>query len=229
LELATALALGFEGSALELALTCQRAEHRATGVPCGVLDQVASAAGVPGCALLIDCSTLQVQPVRLPDAMAVVVVHSGQRRSLGQTGYAQRRAECIDAERWIGPLRGADAAALAGIPDPVLRRRARHVISENQRVRDFVDCMHAGDVSGAGQLLSASHASLRDDYQVSTDVVDQLVERLESLPGVRGARIMGGGFGGAVVALADPGAIDVGWTVAPVGGAHRWEADELSR
>src|SRR5690606_15965580 len=104
LEVAAALALGFEGTPVELALACQRAEQRASGVPCGVMDQLASAAGVEGHLLRIDCRSLEVVPVPLPDGVEVVAVHSGQRRTLAGSAYADRRAGCEAAEREIGPL-----------------------------------------------------------------------------------------------------------------------------
>ena len=213
LEVAVALALGFDGSALGLARTCQRAEQAASGVPCGVMDQLASAAGVAGHALLVDCATLTVTPVPLPDGVDVVVVHSGQRRSLPTSAYAERRAECEAAAAVVGPLREAGVDDVARIGDPVLRRRARHVVSENARVVAFADALGAGDLDGAGRLMAESHRSLADDFEVSTPVLDRLVHRLSQTPGVHGARLTGAGFGGCVVALAEPGALDEGWTV----------------
>ena len=221
LEVAVALALGFDGPPVDLALVCQRAEQRSSGVPSGVLDQLASAAGVAGSALLLDCTTLDVRPVPLPADLAVVVVDSGQRRTLAGSAYAERRAQCEAAEREVGPLRSATADDVAGIGDPVLQRRARHVVTENARVRAFVDALERDDRPALGRLLDESHASLRDDFEVSTDVLDALVDRLRRIPGVHGARMMGGGFGGAAVALADPGALDEGWTVTAVEGARR--------
>jgi galactokinase len=221
LEVAVALALGFDGTPVELALACQRAEQRAAGVPSGVLDQLASAAGVAGAALLLDCATLDVRPVPLPDGVAVVVVDSGQRRTLAGSAYAERRAQCEAAEAVIGPLRTAGVADVERLSDPVLRRRARHVVSENARVTAFVAALTGGDLAAAGRLLGESHASLRDDFEVSTPALDALVERLAATPGVHGARMTGGGFGGAVVALTEPGALAEGWTVTAVGGATR--------
>ena len=220
LEVAVALALGFEGSPLELALACQRAEQEASGVPSGVMDQLASAAGVAGHALLIDCSTLAVRPVPLPDDVEVVVVHSGQTRTLVGSAYAERRAQCEAAAAVVGPLGQVDLAAVASLPDPVVRARARHVVSENQRVRDFAAALEARDLRACGQLMHASHASLRDDFAVSTPTLDGLVADLSSRPGVHGARLTGAGFGGCVVALTDPGALAAGWHVTAVGGAH---------
>ncbi len=223
LEVAVALALGFTGSATDLALLCQRAEQRASGVPCGVMDQLASAAGVEGHALLIDCATLEVEPVPLPEDLAVVVVDSGQPRRLAASGYAERRAQAEAAQRALGPLRAASVADAEALEDGVLARRARHVITECARVLDFVAALRAGDLARAGALLTASHVSLRDDAEVSTPELDALVDQLTATPGVLGARLMGGGFGGCVVALAEPGAAVAGWAVRAAVGARRDE------
>lgn len=209
LEVAVALALGFDGDTRSLAQLCQRAEQQASGVPCGIMDQLTSAAGVDGALLLIDCRTLDVTPVELSEDVAVVVVDSGERRFLASSAYAARRAECAAAEAVIGPLRDATMDDLTALDDPVLVWRAKHVVTENARVLAFVAALRAGDVGSAGALMTASHASLRDDFEVSTPGLDALVDRLIATPGVHGARLTGGGFGGSVVALTDPG-VDVG-------------------
>jgi len=219
LELAVALALGFEGEPLALAQLCQRAEHVATGVPCGIMDQLASAAGVAGHALLIDCHRLDVTPVPFPTGVDVLVVHSGQPRALVDSAYAARVAECAAAERVIGPLRLASRGDLRRITDPVVEARARHVVGENERVRHVADALAAGDIAEVGRVMVASHESLRDLYEVSTPVLDALVQRLVATPGVFGARLTGAGFGGCVVALAEPNAVDDGWLVRPSAGA----------
>lgn len=219
LEVAVALALGFEGTPLELARACRRAEQRASGVPCGIMDQLASAAGVDGALLLIDCRSEEVQPVALPASAAVVAVHSGQERTLAGSAYADRRAECEAAEAEIGPLRDAKPTDVERLADPTLRARARHVVSENARVLAFVDALGEGDLTAAGALMVASHRSLAEDFAVSTPALDELVARLVATPGVHGARLTGGGFGGAVVALADPGAGVDGWWLQPSRGA----------
>lgn len=220
LEVAVALALGFEGPGLDLALACQRAEQRASGVPCGILDQLTSVSGVEGHALVMDCGALTVRPVPLPEDLDVVVVHSGQQRTLAGSAYAERRAECEAAQDVIGPLAAAGEDDVRGIDDPVLRRRARHVVTENQRVRAAADAMAAGDLVALGELFVASHRSLRDDFECSTPVVDALVERLQATPGVYGARMTGGGWGGCVVAIAQPGMLEEGWHVRPGAGAR---------
>lgn len=221
LEVSVALALGATGSPLEVALLCQRAEQRASGVPCGIMDQLASTAAVAGSAVLIDCTSLELQPVELPppsDA-EIVVVHSGVPRALAGSAYAERAAQCANAARIIGPLREATSADLERISHPLVRARARHVISENERVLAFVAALRAGDLAGAGALMRASHESLRDDFEVSTPELDALVARLVATPGVFGARLTGAGFGGCVVALTRPGAVSEGWKVQAVAGA----------
>jgi galactokinase len=205
LEVAIAVAIGFEGSAIELAQLCQRAEQRASGVPCGIMDQLASAAGVDGHALRIDCTSLDVQLVRLPDDVDVVVVDSGQPRALATSAYAERAAACQAAQGVIGPLAAATLADLEQIDDEIVRRRARHVVTENQRVDAFAAALTAGDRSRLGAAMAASHASLRDDFEVSTPVLDALVQELAATDGVIGARLTGAGFGGCVVALVEPG------------------------
>ena len=219
LELAVALALGFEGTPLELALACQRAEQIASGVPCGIMDQLASAAGVAGHALLIDCRTNEVTPVPLLAGLQVVVVHSGEARALAGSAYAERRVQCEAAADEIGPLRDATAADVASLSDPVVRRRARHVVTENARVHAFVDALDRRDPGTAGRLMVESHASLRDDFEVSTPALDALVERLTATPGVLGARLTGAGFGGCVVALVHAEVEVEGWRVRPAAGA----------
>lgn len=222
LEVSVALALGFAGTTRELAELAQRAEQTASGVPCGIMDQLASAAGVAGHALLIDCHTLEVEPVPLPDGVEVRVIHSGQARQLAGSAYAERRAAVEAAQETLGPLRLlTDAAAADALADPVLRRRARHVISENARVRAFAAALRSGDLGTAGEAMAESHRSLRDDFEVSTDVLDALVARLGATPGVFGARLTGAGFGGCVVALTEPGALREGWLVHASAGAHR--------
>ncbi len=222
LELATALALGFEGDALKLAQLCRRAEMRASGVPCGIMDQLVIAAGIAGHALLIDCGDLTVEPVKIPDDVEVVVQFVAHR-TLAGSAYADRVAECTAAEEFVGPLRTASFDRAESITDPVIRARAQHVICENQRVRDFAAVLRDGDLRSAGALMVASHDSLRDLYHTSTPVMDAAVEHLIDQRGVYGARMTGGGFGGCVVALTEPGALTDGWVVRAVDGAHRVE------
>jgi galactokinase len=218
LEVAVALALGFDGSIIELAQLTQRAENRASGVPTGIMDQLSIAAGRAGHALLIDCGQLTVTPCPLPDDIEVVVRFVARRTLVG-SAYADRVAECAAAEAEIGPLRLASPADAAGVSDPLVRRRAMHVVAENQRVRDFAAALQAHDLGEAGRLMVAGHESLRDLYETSTPVMDAAVEQLCATPGVWGARMTGGGFGGCVVALTEPGAVHDGWIVEAVDGA----------
>ncbi len=222
LEVAVALALGYSGDAVGLAQLCRRAEMRASGVPCGIMDQLTIAAGIAGHALLIDCGDLTIEPVRIPDDVEIVVQFVVHRTLVG-SAYADRVAECAAAEALIGPLRNAGLDDLLSIPDAIMRARALHVISENQRVREFSTALQGGDLTSAGALMVASHYSLRDHYETSTPVMDAAVEHLIGQPGVYGARMTGGGFGGCVVALTEPGAISGGWVVRAVGGASRVE------
>jgi galactokinase len=163
----------------DAALACQRAEQKATGVQVGVMDQFASALGRRGCALLLDCATLDYQLVPFPDEVAIAVIDSGEHRSLASTPYNQRRRE-----------------AESGDP-----KRMRHVNTELARVHAFVDALHARDFGLMGRLVKESHQSLRDDFEVSTTNVDELVDRADAIPGCYGARIMGAGFGGSIIAL----------------------------
>ena len=220
LEVAVALALGDPGTPLEVARRCQRAEQLATGVSCGIMDQLASASGVDGAALLMDCATDQVTPVVVPTDAWFHVLHSGQQRELVGSEYATRRAQCERAVESVGPLPVADDAAIERIDDPVVRARARHVRSECRRVESFAEALARGDLAEAGELMNESHRSLRDDFEVSTAALDALVARLLGTDGVLGARLTGAGFGGCVVALTRPGVELDGWRVLPGPGAR---------
>jgi galactokinase len=218
LSVALAEVFGVLGTPEDMARLCQKAEH-SIGVPVGLMDPLVCAGGRAGHALLIDFDTMATQPVPIPLGAEIVVVDSGQRRTLGTTAYAARVAECATAAEVVGPLGRSREDDLAALHDPMLRQRARHVITECVRVRDTADALARGDLVGAGALLSESHRSLADDFGVSTPVLDELVQDLESCPGVLGARMTGAGFGGCVVALTHRGAIDTvtwptpAWTV----------------
>jgi galactokinase len=207
LEVSLALALcdaaGLELEPLELARACQEAEYVATAVPCGIMDQIASIAGRRDHALLLDCRSLEIEYVPLPDELDVLIVHSGKSRALAGSAYAERRAACeaVAARLGIPALRDATPELVADEP------RARHVVSENARVLAAADALKAGDLETVGRLLSESHASLRDDFEVSTPELDLLVGELERA-GALGARLTGAGFGGCVVAIARPGTVN---------------------
>ena len=224
LELATALALGYQGNAQELAKLCRRGEHRATGMPCGILDQLSIAAAVEGHALLIDCHTLETTPVAVPDDLDIVIRFIAHRTLVGSK-YADRVRECAVAEQTIGPLRLATITDCAAISDPLIRSRTRHVIEENQRVREFCVALAANDRRRLGEILVEGHNSLRDQFATSTAEMDNAVQALCALPGVHGARMTGGGFGGCIVALCEPGSVSDGWVVRPVGAAGHVAGD----
>lgn len=220
LEVSVALALGFDGTLHELAHAAQRAEHAAVGVPCGLLDQIAAVFGKEGHALLVDFRSEEALPVPIADGVDIVVLNPGESRQLATSEYAARRADCETAEAEVGPLRDAKVGDLDAIADPAVRRRARHVITENQRVMDAAKALRRGDWAEVGDAMFASHRSLRDDFGVSTSTLDALVEQLASTPGVHGARLTGAGFGGCVVALTEPGALPFVTPVRPSRGAR---------
>ena len=219
LECAIGRALGFDGTPLELAQTARRAEHSATGVPTGIMDQFCIAAATAGHATLIDCHELTVEHVPVPDDIDIVVRFIAHRTLLG-SAYADRVAECGRAEAEIGPLRIATLDQLATIDDDTIRRRARHVVNENERVRQFASALRRADYPELGRLMVAGHASLRDDYDTSTPQMDAAVDELNATPGVFGARMTGGGFGGCLVAICEPGTIRDGWVVRASAGAR---------
>ncbi len=202
LEVALAVALcaaaDFWLEPTELARVCQRAEQRASGVPCGIMDQLTSVAGRVGHALLIDCRSLEIEPIPIPAELEIVVVHSGLPRALAGSAYAERRAACERTAARLGLEALRDATAEQVTDDP----RARHVVSENARVLEAADALRSSDLARLGGLMAASHASLRDDFEVSTPELDALVTELTAA-GALGARLTGAGFGGCVVALAD--------------------------
>jgi galactokinase len=191
----------------DLARLCSRVENDWVGAETGLLDQLAALFGEPGHAVRIDFATLAVD--RVPLALGgwrLVTLASGASHSHAQSGYNARRRECREACAALGvrSLREAGAKDLARLPEP-LRRRARHVAAENERVDAMVAALAAGDLAQAGRLLDASHASLRDDYEASVPAVERTVAALKAA-GAAGARMVGGGFGGSVLALLPPGA-----------------------
>ena len=202
LEVAAALAFGIDADAATIAAVCRRAEHIATSVPCGIMDQLTSVAGVKDHALLIDCHTLDITPIRIPECVSVWVV-AVSSRTLDGSEYPTRVAQCAAAEREIGPLRSADFASANNIADPVIRARARHVVGENERVRTFAAALVAGDAREAGNIMYEGHRSLSHDFETSTPTMDAAVDHFARVPGVHGVRMTGGGFGGCVVILAD--------------------------
>lgn len=182
-----------------IAQMAQRAEVRYAKVNCGIMDQMASSLALPSMMLFLDTRTLERELIAFPPLATLLVLHSGVDRSLAATAYNQRREECQRAARRLGieSLRDATLEAIGELPDP-LGRRVRHVVTENARV---LAAVASGQASCLGELMSASHRSLRDDYEVSTLQLDALVGLLQDHPAVFGAKLTGAGFGGACVAL----------------------------
>ncbi|HUU09849.1 MAG TPA: galactokinase [Phycisphaerae bacterium] len=201
-----------------LALLCQSAEHR-VGVRCGIMDQFISLHGRRGHAIVLDCRDLSYEAVPLPaDRAKVVVIDSGVRRKLTTGAYNERRSQC---EEGAGRLRKFDEnirqlrdvpvdlfEALEEALPQVVRRRCRHVVTEDARVAESIEALGAGDLDRFGRLINASHNSLRDDYEVSGRELDLLVEIARSVEGVLGSRLTGAGFGGCTVSLVRPGAVE---------------------
>ncbi len=210
LELATARAFaavsGFPWDPATMARIGQQAENQWVGVRCGIMDQMISAAGRAGHALLIDCRTLQYEAVPLPAGTTVVVLDTATRRGLVDSAYNERRGQCEAAARLFGvpALRDVSLAQfnkLAARLDEATRKRARHVISENERTLGAAEAMKRGDAELLGELMNASHVSLRDDFQVSSRELDAMVECGRGVRGCLGIRMTGAGFGGCAVAL----------------------------
>lgn len=190
-----------------LAQIGQLAEHRFAGCQCGIMDQLVSARAEAGAALLIDCRSLEATPVPLADDLAVMIIHSGISRELVDGAYNSRRMQCEQVATHFGlvALRDLEMKTLeAGLSNlhPVAARRARHVVSENTRTRTAADALARSDLPQLGALMAASHASMRDDFEITTPAIDGLVALLQVAIGADGgARMTGGGFGGAVVAI----------------------------
>ena len=217
LEVACAYALlrriGVQPDLTALARLCQRAENEYVGARCGIMDQFVACHGRAGHALLLDCRDLSFRHVALRFAVAtrVMVCNSMVRHALASSEYNERRAQCEAGVRQLAVRRpltrslrdvsSVEFADLAPGLDPLLQRRCRHVITENERVSAAAAAIERGDAAGFGQLMYASHASLRDDYAVSCAELDQLVEIARGIDGVYGARMTGGGFGGSTVNL----------------------------
>jgi galactokinase len=194
---------------VRLAQLGQRAENDFVGAPVGLMDQMAASLANEHTALFLDTRTVQHETVALPSGAALVVINSGVAHKHASGDYRTRRAECERAAAQLGvdqlrDLGVQDLPGVAALPSP-LDRRARHVITENQRVLDAVAAMKTGDLERLGQLFDESHASQRDDYEVSVEEVDALVEVTRGQAGVFGARLTGGGFGGSIVGLVRSG------------------------
>ncbi len=210
LELATARAFAavadLPWDPATMAKLCQRAENQWVGVNCGIMDQMISAAGRADHALLIDCRSLETEAAPLPPETAVVVLDTATRRGLVDSAYNARRAQCEAAAQFfdVPALRDVSVETFktrADELDDVTRRRARHVVTENARTLQAAAAMRRGDAAALGQLMNASHASLRDDFEVSSAALDAMVDAARAESGCYGARMTGAGFGGCAVAL----------------------------
>lgn len=217
LEVATGIACAAAGGEVELgtemlARTGQRVENEVFGFPSGIMDQLASAGSTDGHASLIDCRDLSVRQVALPDTVAIVIMDTGTRRELVESEYADRQATCIRvaAELGVAALRDAtiDDVGRLDQADDVGCRRATHVIQENARTLRAVDAARIGDMAALGELLDASHASLRDLYDVSGPALDAITDIAQRHPACLGARMTGGGFAGGAVALVEADRVD---------------------
>ncbi len=201
-------------SPVDLALIAQRAENDFVGTQCGNMDQISSAAGVAGHALMIDCRSLDVTPVPIPSNVAIMIFNSQVARGLVDSEYNTRRAQCEAAAAHFGvpALRDVDLAMLEAHGaelDPVVLRRARHIVTDSARVADAAAALAAGDLARMGDLMAASHASMRDDFEITVPAVDELVAIIKDAIGVEGGvRMTGGGFGGCVVALVPHALVD---------------------
>jgi galactokinase len=203
---------------LTLARICQHAENAYVGVQCGLMDQFAEACGVAGAAVLLDCRSLQWRPVPIPDDVRLVVLHTGSDRSLDGSEFNLRRQQCEAAvaaiaedDPAVGSLRDVTPFHLSAAKtrmDPVAYRRAEHVVTENQRVAEVVTALEEGELTQVGVAFAASHASLRDRFEVVSPELDAMVEIALSVPGVVAARMTGAGFGGCTINLVRPEAVD---------------------
>jgi len=210
LEVATAVfatrLYPFQISPLDLAKVCRRAENEFVGVSCGLLDQVSSIFGKRDHVVFLDCRAESVESVPFPDSLGLLIIHSGVKHALTGGEYNERRDQCFEAARRMGveALRdvSSEQLASAGLP-PLVERRAAHITGENERVFAALGALRAGDGETFGRLMTASHRSSMHNFQNSTAELDALVDIAIRQPGCHGARLTGGGFGGAIVALVD--------------------------
>jgi galactokinase len=219
-ELATARAFAaaseFKWDAVQMAKLAQKAENEWVGVNCGIMDQMASAASRSGCALFLDCRSLEIQYAPMPENISVVILDTSTRRGLVDSAYNERRSQCEKAARWFGvkALRDVSVEEFErklgpshgkgrneNRLDEVVMKRARHIVYENARVLEAVQVMRAGNVKRLGELFNASHESLRDDFEVTNDALNIMVECAQEQEDCFGARMTGAGFGGCAVAL----------------------------
>jgi len=216
LEVATLKALfqfsGQEKSDTEIALLAQKAENEFCGVKCGIMDQMAVSVGERGSALALNCETLEWDQIKVPASWSIAVIHCGEARQLTDGAYNERRSALDVAAAELGPepLRGQPVSVSKNLPDPLVSRRVRHVLSEQARTLTATDALRAGDMEMLGTLMNESHESLRTDFEVSTSGLDRLVAAARDA-GATGARLTGAGFGGCIVALITEAERDEWW------------------
>jgi galactokinase len=217
LELAAAKAFSevsnFPWDPVDMAVVGQEAENNWVGVNCGIMDQMISSCGKAGHAYLLDCRSLEGEHVPLPEGVKVVILDTATRRGLVDSAYNERRQQCEEAAAFFGCelLRDVDADTFAAREhelSELTRKRARHVITEDVRTLNAADAMRKGDSVTLGRLMTESHVSLRDDFEVSNDALNTMVETALAQPGCLGARMTGAGFGGCAVALVEDGQVD---------------------
>ncbi len=213
-ELATARAFSIisdiEWDAPQMARHAQKAENEWVGVNCGIMDQMASAASMEGYALFLDCRTLEYEHAPLPENISIVILDTSTRRGLVDSAYNERRSQCEEAARWFGVAALRDVSPEMFLQSKaehdlsqVVMKRARHIISENARVLEAVQVMKAGNIKRLGELFNASHDSLRDDFEVTNDALNIMVNCAREQESCYGARMTGAGFGGCAVALVE--------------------------
>jgi galactokinase len=227
LALARAFALvsDLEWDPVQMAQLCQKAENHWVGISSGIMDQLISAKGKKENALLIDCRSLKTQQIPLPKKTQIVILDTATRRGLVDSAYNERRDQCEAVACYfdVKALRDVTLDQLEmeyGRLNMLLYNRARHVVSGNQRVLDAVEALKAGDVPALGKLMNESHASMRDDFEISREEMDQMVTIAQSQPGCYGARMTGGGFGGCAIALVDEDEVE-GFKDVVAGDYHR--------
>ncbi|MCA9894098.1 MAG: galactokinase [Anaerolineae bacterium] len=208
----------------KIALLGQKVENKWMGVNSGIMDQMISAAGVQDHAVLIDCRSLEIETLRLPPGTAVLILDTSTRRGLVDSAYNERRQQCEAAAEFFGVTALRDVSvemfeANADGLDPLIRQRAKHIVYENARVLEARDAMLKDDAEWLGRLMDASHISLRDDYEVSSDALNALVDITRKQAGVYGARMTGAGFGGCAVALVDAATVE--HIVAPIAADYK--------
>ena len=217
LELALTRAFGAVGhwnwNPSQMASICQLAENEWVGMNCGIMDQMISVSGRAGHVLLLDCRSLKTIHVPLPETVRVVILDTDTRRGLVDSAYNERRSQCESVASYFGvkALRDVSIEELEGSKaklDPLEFRRARHVIRENGRVLDCTEALRLGNLDRVGELMIASHISLRDDFEVSSEALDLIAECARKAQGCYGARMTGAGFGGCAVALVNTKSID---------------------